>query len=112
MLWAGSVGVSVVRRRRVALLAAALATGAAVATAGAIGFVGLVIPHALRLCGLRAARWLLPASVRAGGAFLTAVDTVARTVAAPVQLPVGVLSAGVGVPVFLMLLLRRAGGRR
>jgi iron complex transport system permease protein len=110
--WAASVGVPVVRRRRMALLAAALATGAAVAPAGATGFVGLVIPHALRLAGVRAARWLLPASVLAGGAFLTAADTVARTLAAPVQLPVGVLSAGVGVPVFLMLLLRRTGSRR
>lgn len=109
--WAATVGVSVVHRRRIALLAAAVATGAAVATAGAIGFVGLVIPHALRLAGLRVARWLLPASVLAGGAFLTAADTVARTIVAPVQLPVGVLSAGVGVPVFLWLLLSRAGRR-
>ncbi len=104
--WAQSVGVPVARCRRVILIAAALATGAAVATAGAIGFVGLVVPHALRLAGVRAHAALLPASALVGGAFVVLVDALARTVVAPVQLPVGVLSACVGVPAFILLLLR------
>jgi len=111
--WAATLGVPVVRRRRQALLASALATGAAVATGGAIGFVGLVAPHALRLLGLRSAAWLLPASALAGGGFVVLADTVARTIAAPIQLPVGVVSSAVGVPLFLALLLRGPrGGRR
>ena len=88
------------------LLAAALATGAAVATAGAIGFVGLVVPHALRRLGVRAAPLLLPASAIAGGAFVVVVDAVARTIVAPLQLPVGVLAAAIGVPTFIAMLLR------
>jgi len=103
--WAATLGVPVVRRRRQVLLASALATGAAVATGGAIGFVGLVAPHALRLLGLRQAPWLLPASALAGGSFVVLADAAARTVVAPVQLPVGVLAAAVGVPSFLALLL-------
>ncbi|HUG24327.1 FecCD family ABC transporter permease [Piscinibacter sp.] len=110
--WAATLGVPVVRRRRQVLLAAALATGAAVATGGAIGFVGLVAPHALRLLGLRHAPWLLPASALAGGAFVVLADAAARTVVAPVQLPVGVLAAAVGVPSFLVLLLRGPRGVR
>jgi hypothetical protein len=80
--------------------------------AGAIGFVGLVVPHALRRVGVRAATVLLPASAIAGGAFVVAVDAVARTVVAPLQLPVGVLAAAVGVPTFIaMLLAQPARGR-
>ena len=110
--WAATLGVAVGRRRRTVLLAASLATGAAVATAGAIGFVGLVVPHALRRLGVRAATVLLPASAIAGGAFVVVVDAVARTVVAPLQLPVGVLAAAVGVPTFIaMLLAQPARGR-
>ncbi|HEY1392033.1 MAG TPA: iron ABC transporter permease [Methylibium sp.] len=109
--WAASLGVPVALRRRLALLAAALMTGAAVATTGAVGFVGLVMPHLMRLAGLRAAAVLLPASALAGGIFLCLADTAARTIVAPLQLPVGVLSAAVGVPVFLALLLHRGSGR-
>ena len=104
--WAATLGVPVQRRRRQVLVAAALATGGAVATAGAIGFVGLVVPHALRLMGVRQAPWLLPCSAVAGGSFVVLVDAAARTVVAPMQLPVGVLAAGVGVPAFLYLLLQ------
>jgi iron complex transport system permease protein len=104
--WAATLGVPVARRRRTALAAAALATGAAVATAGAIGFVGLVVPHALRLVGARDAARLLPASALGGGAFVVLADALARTVVAPVQLPVGVIAAAVGVPSFLALLLQ------
>jgi iron complex transport system permease protein len=106
--WAATLGVPVARRRRVALLAAALATATAVTTAGAIGFVGLVVPHALRLLGLREAAWLLPASALGGGAFVVLADAAARTVVAPLQLPVGVIAAAVGVPAFLALLLSNA----
>jgi iron complex transport system permease protein len=110
--WAATLGVDVGRRRRAVLLAAALATGAAVATAGAIGFVGLVVPHVLRRLGLRAAPLLLPASAIAGGGFVVAVDAVARTIVAPLQLPVGVLAAAIGVPTFIAMLLQRpAHGR-
>jgi iron complex transport system permease protein len=111
--WAATLGVPVARRRRQALLASALATGTAVATGGAIGFVGLVAPHALRLLGVRAAPWLLPASALAGGSFVVLADTAARTVVAPIQLPVGVICSAVGVPLFLALLLHGPrGGRR
>src|SRR5437764_158786 len=82
----------------------------AVATAGAVGFVGLVAPHALRLLGLRRAPWLLPASALAGGTFVVLADAVARTIVAPVQLPVGVIAAAVGVPSFLALLLHGPRG--
>jgi iron complex transport system permease protein len=97
------------QRRRAALLAASLATGAAVATAGAVGFVGLVVPHALRLLGVRDAGVLLPAAALGGGAFVVLADALARTVVAPIQLPVGVLCAAAGVPAFLALLLRGPG---
>lgn len=103
--WAATLGVPVARRRRLALVAAALATGAAVATAGAVGFVGLVVPHALRLLGVRHAAALLPACVVLGGSFVVVVDAVARTLFAPVQLPVGVVASAIGVPVFVAMLL-------
>lgn len=105
--WAWTLGVPVARRRRTAIFAACLATGAAVATAGSIGFVGLVAPHIVRLTGLRHAKMLLPFSALFGGIFLVLADTIARTVIAPAQLPVGVISAAVGVPLFLAMLLRR-----
>jgi iron complex transport system permease protein len=105
--WAWTLGVPVARRRRLAMFAACLATGAAVATAGSIGFVGLVAPHTVRLMGLRSARQLLPVSALLGGGFLVLADMLARTVIAPSQLPVGVVSAAIGVPLFLFLMLRR-----
>jgi iron complex transport system permease protein len=86
---------------------AALATTAAVTTGGAIGFVGLVVPHALRLVIGNDQRALLPASALGGGVLLTVADTVARSVVAPVQLPVGVVTALLGVPAFLWLLHRQ-----
>ena len=85
---------------------AALATAVAVTTAGSVGFVGLVVPHALRLVLGNDQRVLLPASVLTGGTLLLLADTLARTVAAPIQLPVGVITALVGVPVLLALLAR------
>lgn len=87
---------------------AALATAIAVTVAGSVGFVGLVVPHAVRLLIGNDQRWLLPASALAGGALLVFADTLARTIIAPAQLPVGVLTALAGVPIFLFL-LRRSG---
>jgi iron complex transport system permease protein len=88
-----------------------LATAVAVTTGGAIGFVGLVVPHALRLVAGNDQRVLLPACALAGGTLLLLTDTIARTLVAPQQLPVGVITALLGVPTFIALLLGR-GGRR
>jgi len=107
-LTAASLGVPV-RGVTLALhLLAVSATAVAVTVAGSVGFVGLVIPHIVRLVIGNDQRWLMPASALAGGALLTIADTAARTVVAPAQLPVGVLTALVGVPLFLFLLRRSA----
>jgi iron complex transport system permease protein len=103
---AATLGVAVRRTTLVLCALAARATAAADTTAGSVGFVGLVVPHALRLVVGNDQRVLLPACVLAGGALLVLADTLARSVAAPVQLPVGVITALVGVPVFLALLAR------
>jgi iron complex transport system permease protein len=103
---AAALGVAVPRLTLALHALAALATAAAVTTAGSVGFVGLIVPHALRLAVGNDQRLLLPASALAGGALLVLADTLARTVAAPLQLPVGVITALVGVPVFLWLLSR------
>ncbi|GAB3543931.1 iron ABC transporter permease [Noviherbaspirillum agri] len=100
------LGVPVVRLRIAALCAASIATAAAVTVAGTIGFVGLVVPHAMRLLFGNDQRILLPAAALAGGTVLTLADLVARTAVAPTQLPVGVITALIGVPVFLWLLSR------
>ncbi len=105
-LSARSLGVAVDRLRAIALLVAAAITTLAVLAAGSIGFVGLVTPHLLRLAGLRRHRVLLPACVLGGGTLLLAADLAARTVAAPLQLPVGAVTAAIGAPVFLWLLWR------
>jgi iron complex transport system permease protein len=106
---AHALGVRVALLRRVIYLVASVATALAVTTAGAIGFVGLVVPHALRLMLGNDQRVLLPASVLAGGTLLLLADTAARSVLAPQQLPVGVITALVGVPAFMFLLLRSPG---
>ena len=82
-------------------------TAASVTTAGSIGFVGLVVPHLVRLAAGNDQRLLLPASALAGGSLLVLADTAARTLIAPQQLPVGVLTALIGVPVFLFLMSRQ-----
>jgi iron complex transport system permease protein len=87
-------------------VAASLLTGLAVSIAGAIGFVGLIVPHLMRLVVGADHRVLIPAAALFGGAFLVIADTVARTALAPRQLPVGVLTALIGVPLFLLLLNR------
>ena len=104
------LGASVQRVKLTAYLAASLMVAASVAAAGVIGFVGLIVPHAVRLAWGNDHRLLLPASFLAGTAFLLLADTVARLVVAPAELPTGVVTAVVGVPFFVMLLMR--GGRR
>ncbi len=106
---AAALGVAVPRVTLALHALAALATAAAVTTAGSVGFVGLIVPHALRLAVGNDQRLLLPASALGGGALLVLADTLARTIAAPLQLPVGVITALVGVPVFLWLLSRGRG---
>ncbi len=106
------LGVAVKRLRLGVFLAASVATAAAVTHAGSIGFIGLVVPHLIRLATGNDQRLLLPASALAGGTLLMFADTLARTVAAPQQLPVGVLTALIGVPVFLFLLAREQGARQ
>jgi iron complex transport system permease protein len=105
---AQALGVRVQGLRRVLFVLASLATAVAVTTSGAVGFVGLVVPHALRLAIGNDQRVLVPACALAGGALLVLADTVARTVIAPQQLPVGLVTALLGVPSFLVLLLGRA----
>lgn len=108
-LQAAALGVSVARLRWFTYFLAALLTSGAVATAGSIGFVGLVVPHLMRLLLGNDQRLLLPASALGGGTLLVLADTLARTVIAPQQLPVGVLTALIGVPLFLYLLTRQGG---
>ena len=108
---AQTLGVRVGRLRRGVYLVASLATAAAVTQAGSIGFVGLIVPHLVRLAAGNDQRLLLPASALAGGSLLVIADTLARTLIAPQQLPVGVLTALIGVPVFLFLLARDAKAR-
>ena len=109
-LTARALGVPVARLRGGVYVLAALATAAAVTTTGSVGFVGLIVPHLVRLSVGNDQRVLLPAAALAGGALLTLADTLARTVVAPQQLPVGVLTALIGVPVFLYLLTRSPRG--
>ena len=99
-------GIAVGRLKLATLVVASLATAAAVSMAGTIGFIGLVVPHGLRLLLGNDQRLLLPAAVLGGGAALVLADLVARTIVAPVQLPVGVITVLAGVPVFLFLLAR------
>lgn len=105
---AGSLGVHVGRLRLVVYFAASLLTAAAVTTAGSVGFVGLVVPHMLRLIAGSDHRLLLPASTLLGGSLVMLADTLARSLIAPQQLPVGVLTALIGAPLFLYLLHREA----
>jgi iron complex transport system permease protein len=102
-----SKGVAVERVQKIAFLFASLLTGLIVAISGPIGFVGLIIPHVLRLIIGYDHRYLIPASLLLGGAFLAICDTIARTMLAPVDIPVGVITAIVGGPFFLWLLIRR-----
>lgn len=99
-----SLGVDVARLRVVLYLSASVLTATAVTIAGSIGFVGLIIPHMLRLLGARDHRLLVPLAALLGGSFLVVADSLARTLVAPQQLPTGVVTAIIGVPVFLIIL--------
>jgi len=103
---AATLGVNVAQLRLVLYFLASLLTATAVTSVGSVGFVGLVVPHLVRLLLGNDQRLLLPAATLAGAALLTLADTLARTLIAPQQLPVGVLTALIGVPVFLFLLAR------
>ena len=109
---AQTLGVEIARLRLAVYVIASLATAAAVTQTGSVGFVGLVVPHLVRLAVGNDQRVLLPASALAGGSLLVVADTLARTLIAPQQLPVGVLTALIGVPVFLFLLARDPQSRR
>ncbi len=99
-----SLGVNVPRLRILLFLCAAGLTASAVTTAGSIGFLGLIVPHACRFALGPDHRLLIPASALAGGTFLVLADTAARSIVAPMQLPVGVITALIGVPAFLLQL--------
>lgn len=101
-----SLGVEVERVKKIVLVAASLLTAGAVSVSGMIGFVGLIVPHAMRILIGPDHRLLFPAAVFGGGIFLVAADTFARTVLSPVELPVGIITAFIGAP-FFMYLLRR-----
>ena len=105
---ARALGVPVGSLQAAIYFCAAAATVAAVMLGGSIAFVGMMVPHAMRLVGITDHRWLLPASAMVGGSFVTLADTFARTIWAPQQLPVGVFTALIGVPVLLLLLSRKA----
>ena len=104
---AAARGVDVLKTQRVAFLSASLATGAAVSLGGPIGFVGIIVPHIVRLLVGSDHRVVLPASAFLGAAFLVTCDVAARTLMAPLELPVGVITAMLGGPFFLWLLARK-----
>lgn len=104
---AAHMGIDVQRLKRLSILAAASATGAAVAVSGGIGFIGLVVPHLLRQAQGPDHRPLIPQAALLGAALLVLADLVARTIVAPAELPIGILTALVGAPVFLWMLLQR-----
>jgi iron complex transport system permease protein len=107
---ARSLGVEVETVKKAVFFTSALLTGAVVSVSGMIGFVGMVIPHAVRMTLGADHRLLFPASALVGGMFLMAADTVARTLLAPGEIPVGIVTALVGGPFFIYLLMARRGG--
>mgnify|MGYP001335276353 CR=1 FL=1 len=106
---AGHMGISVQRMKTIAILVVAAATGASVAVSGGIGFVGIVVPHLLRLTIGPDHRYLIPCSGLLGAIFLILADCISRTVVAPAELPIGIVTAAAGAPFFLWILLRRRG---
>jgi iron complex transport system permease protein len=101
---ATSLGISARRIRLIVVIAATLGTAAVVAIAGTIAFVGIIIPHTVRLLVGRSYRVVVPLSVLFGGAFLVLADTAARTVVAPAELPIGVVTAFIGAPFFIVVM--------
>ena len=106
---AAHLGVPVQRLKHVAILVVSAATGAAVAVSGGIAFVGIVVPHLLRLLIGPDNRYLLPCAALLGASLLLIADAVSRTVVAPAELPIGIITAAAGGPIFLWILLRRRG---
>jgi iron complex transport system permease protein len=106
---ASHLGIPVQRLKYVAIVAVSAAVGASVAVSGGIGFVGIVVPHLLRLLIGPDNRYLLPASALLGASMLLLADAVSRTIVAPAELPIGIVTATVGAPFFLWILLRRRG---
>lgn len=106
---ANHIGVPVQRLKYVAIVSVAAATGASVAVSGGIAFVGIVVPHLLRLLIGPDNRYLLPASALLGASLLLLADAASRTVVAPAELPIGIVTAAVGAPFFLWILLRKRG---
>jgi len=104
---ATSLGVNVARLRLAVVMAATLGVAAAVAVSGLIGFVGIIVPHAIRLTAGPSYRLLLPVSMIGGAAFLVLADVVARTAQAPAEVPIGVITALIGAPFFLFVLRSR-----
>ena len=102
---ASHMGVNVQALKRAAIVATALLTGAAVAVSGAIGFIGLVVPHLLRLVISPRHRFLVPAAALLGANLLLVADMIARTIVAPAELPIGIVTASIGGPVFLWMLV-------
>ncbi|MBB5534399.1 FecCD family ABC transporter permease [Rhizobium giardinii] len=100
------MGIPVQRLKNIAIISVAALTGASVAVSGGIGFVGIVVPHVLRLIIGPDHRYLLPASALLGGTLLIFADMVARTIVPPAELPIGIITAFVGAPFFLWILLR------
>jgi iron complex transport system permease protein len=111
-LKAASLGVAIGKLRITIYILASLATATAVTQAGNVGFVGLIAPHMLRLAGARDHRVLLPGVILLGGSLLMVADALSRLVIAPRQLPVGILTALLGVPLFLYLLYRSGSRQR
>ncbi|MGV2977394.1 FecCD family ABC transporter permease [Roseibium alexandrii] len=106
---AAHIGIRVQRLKNISILLVAAATGASVAVSGGIGFVGIVVPHLLRLSIGPDHKYLLPAAALLGAILLIGADTLARTVVAPAELPIGIITAVVGAPFFLWILLRNRG---
>ncbi|MBL8579591.1 MAG: iron ABC transporter permease [Mesorhizobium sp.] len=106
---ASHLGIPIQRLKYVAIISVAAAVGASVAVSGGIGFVGIVVPHLLRLLIGPDNRYLLPASALLGACMLLLADAVSRTIVAPAELPIGIVTAIVGAPFFLWILLRRRG---
>lgn len=106
---AGHLGINIQRVKSIAILSVAGATGAAVAVSGGIGFVGIVVPHLLRLAIGPDHRYLLPNAALLGASLLLAADVISRNIIAPAELPIGIVTAVLGAPVFLWILLRSRG---
>lgn len=102
-------GVDVERLKRISIVLVSAMTGVAVSICGVVGFVGIVVPHLLRLVIGPAHRLLLPASALLGAVLLVGADTLARTIVAPAEMPIGILTATIGAPFFLGMLLRQRG---